>query len=70
MLLVGACHTATSEALAIVFTCFAISRYRQSPFAHRICSGVLQSGSKSAGLATTMTAPRARLVATLKRCGS
>jgi predicted double-glycine peptidase len=33
-------------------------------FAHSICCGVRQSGSKSCGLATTITVLRARLVAT------
>lgn len=47
-------------------TLAAISANRQNPFAHPICSGVRQSGSKSRELATTITVPRARLVATLK----
>ena len=36
-------------------TLTALSANRQTPFAHAICCGVRQSGSKSRGLATTMT---------------
>ena len=45
-------------------------RNRQNPFAHRICSGVWQSGAKTCGVPTTITTECARLVATLNRCGS
>ena len=66
------CDDVSGELLgpSFILNASGVGRDTASPFAHRICSGVLQSASKSAGLATTMTAPRARLVATLKRCGS
>src|SRR2546430_8043806 len=48
----------------------ASSLNRQSPFTIRICAGVRHSAANSRGFATTITTPRARLVATLKRCGS
>ena len=44
------------------FTRFATSLYQQGPLPDCACSGVQQSGPKSTGPPTTMTAPRAGLV--------
>ena len=46
----------------------ASSRKRQKGLARRICSGVRQSGVRSAGLATMAATQRAREVATFSRC--
>src|SRR5262245_12285355 len=46
-----------------------ISKYLHSPFAHRICSIVLQSGSSNRGEATRIHTLFARLVATFNLFG-